>query len=92
MAREAGEGNNRRPRLFLDSRTAEEKKYPSLFRATIEAKAKEWVPWIPKKKQLLLEQQQQKKEEEKEEEEKEEEEKEEEEKGEAPLLLLEPAK
>lgn len=46
--------NNHRPRLFLDSRTAEEKKYPSLFRATIEAKAKERVPWIPRKKQLLI--------------------------------------
>lgn len=51
---ESGEENDNRPRLFLDSRTAEEKKYPSLFRATIEAKAKERVPWIPRKKQLLL--------------------------------------
>lgn len=60
-----GDGENRRPRFFLDSRTAEEKKYPSLFRATIEAKAKERVPWIPKKQQLLLEQQKKKEKEEK---------------------------
>ena len=76
-----GEENSNRPRLFLDSRTAEEKKYPSLFRATIEAKARERIPWIPKKQQqqlLLLEQRKKKREEE------------EKEKGEA-LLLLEPA-
>ena len=73
----AGDDKNR-PRLFLDSRTAEERKYPSLFRATIEAKAKERIPWISKKQQQLLLEQQRKKEEK-------------EEQGEASLLLLEPA-
>lgn len=80
--REKAAGGEGRRLLFLDSRTAEERKYPSLFRATIEAKARERVPWIPKKQQLLLEQKQRKEKEE--------------EKGEAAaapsLLLLEPAK
>ena len=72
-AEDGGESNG--PRLFVDSRTAEEK-YPSLFRATIEAKARERVPWVPKKKkekQLLLKGKQKK---------------EKKEKGEALLLLL----
>lgn len=45
------------PLYYIDARTPEERKYPSLFRATIEKKARERVPWVPKKgtKKSLLE-------------------------------------